>query len=55
MRILPSSSRSKPSGGEVQPISTCPDMVSVKVAAGPPVAVGFACKPSSRIRPSTTL
>ena len=46
---------SKPSGGEVQPISTCPDISSVIVAAGPPVAIGLALRPSSRMNPSTTL
>jgi hypothetical protein len=55
MRILPWSSRSKPSGGEDQPMSTCPDIKSVMVAAGPPVAVGVAFSPSSLIKPSTTL
>jgi hypothetical protein len=55
MRILPSSSRSKPSGGDDQPISTWPDINSVMVAAGPPVAIGLAFNPSSRMKPSTAL
>ena len=55
MRMRPSSSMSKPSGGEVQPMSTCPDNATVSVAAGPPVATGLPFSPSSRMRPSTTL
>ena len=44
IRILPSSSCCRPNGGADQPTSTCPDITCVSVAAGPPVAVGFAFK-----------
>ena len=44
MRILPWSMRSRPNGGPAQPTSTWPDITWVSVAAGLPVATGFALR-----------
>ena len=55
MRILPSFSSFTPNGGAAQPISIWPDITCVSVAAGPPVAVGFALTPSSLAKASTRL
>src|SRR3954452_18396068 len=55
MRILPSLISLMPNGGADQPISICPVITWVKVAGGPPVAVGFALTPSSWPNATTIL
>ena len=55
IRIFPSLISRRPNGGAAQPMSTWPDMTAVSVAAGPPVAVGFAFAPSSLMNATTML
>src|SRR5690349_12908220 len=55
MRILPSLISLMPNGGADQPMSIWPVITCVKVAGGPPVAVGFALVPSSCTNATTML
>src|ERR1700722_20004158 len=55
MRILPSLISFIPNGGAAQPMSIWPDITEVSVAAGPPVADGFALAPSSCTNATTML
>ena len=54
MRIAPSSICLKPNGGDDHPTSICPDITWVRVDDGLPVAVGFAFRPKSFMKASTT-
>jgi hypothetical protein len=54
IRIFPSSSCCRPSGGADQPMSIWPDSTCVSVGAGPPVAVGFALRSYCFMKAVTT-
>ena len=55
MRILPSLISLTPNGGAPQPMSIWPDITDVNVPGKPPVAVGFALRPSSSTKAITML